>query len=234
MKKILSIISLVSLCAGCTMGMRQKPGHSIIHAADTVAEAVQPQDPKEPMTQSVNTSVAEEKIIPQNSVVETGIGTNAQKITLSAPMPVKTVSTKVIETKVGGSQKNTAQDIIAKLASMRWIQILGVLIALFGVASIAYPPLRLIINSATTSAWLIGAGAALIFLPIVIVGHEILILCFAVGGAGLWFLAHRHGGLSGELNVLRGIVAGTPKAAPSIPSPPAAQATVPVTPFKAP
>jgi hypothetical protein len=236
MKKLVQILCLVSLC-GC-MATHQKPGHSFVRPDS--AEAVQPQDPKDGMTQNVTTSATEEKIIPAQSVVEMGTGTNVQKITISAPMPVKTTSSRNVETKVGGSQKNMMMEIGAKLASMRWIQFLGIVIALFGVASIAYPPLRLIINSTTTSAWLIGAGAALIFLPILIVGHEILILCFAVGGAGLWFFAHRHGGVTGELAALKSIFASgagsavklnvASVAAPTPLAPPATAAT----PFKAP
>jgi hypothetical protein len=231
MKNLVSILCVVFLC-GC-IGTHQKPGHSFVRPDS--AEAVQPQDPKDGMTQNVNTSTAEEKIIPAQSIIEMGSGTNVQKITISQPMPVKTTSTRNVETKVGGSQKNMMMEIGAKLASMRWIQFLGIVIALFGVASIAYPPLRLIINSTTTSAWMIGAGAALIFLPILIVGHEILILCFAVGGAALWFFAHRHGGVTGELAALKSIFASG--ASPVAKPPGAAIPTVQpglATPFKAP
>ena len=43
-------------------------------------------------------------------------------------------------------------------------------------------------------------GTGLIFLPMMIAGHETLVL--AIGGAGVlalgvWFLAHRHGQLKG-------------------------------------
>ena len=76
-------------------------------------------------------------------------------------------------------------------------------VALFGVASMTYPPLRLIIGSVTTSAWCIGAGAAMVFLPLVIVGHEILIVGVSCGVAAIWFLAHRQGQLNGQLSILK-------------------------------
>jgi len=67
----------------------------------------------------------------------------------------------------------------------------------FGLASMFYPPLRLLIGSVTTSAAIAVGGLALIVLPTLIVGNELLIL----GGVGLavggWFLAHRHGRLQG-------------------------------------
>jgi len=54
----------------------------------------------------------------------------------------------------------------------------------FGLASLVYPPLKVIIGSATTSAALMLAGVAA-----------------AVGG---WFPAHRHGQLRGMVGGKRG------------------------------
>jgi len=57
--------------------------------------------------------------------------------------------------------------------------------------------LKLLIGSVTTSAAICAGGLALIVLPTLIVGNELLILggvALAVGG---WFLAHRHGRLQG-------------------------------------
>jgi hypothetical protein len=60
-----------------------------------------------------------------------------------------------------------------------------------------WPPLKLIIGSVTTSAALMLGGLALMVLPTMVAGNELLIL----GGVGLavgaWFLAHRHGELRG-------------------------------------
>jgi hypothetical protein len=41
------------------------------------------------------------------------------------------------------------------------------------------------------------AGVALIALPSLIVGNELLILCVGVGAVGLYFFSHRHGKLQG-------------------------------------
>jgi hypothetical protein len=46
------------------------------------------------------------------------------------------------------------------------------------------------------------AGLALVFLPSIIVGHELLIMGVSLGVVALWFLAHRHGQLRGSLDVL--------------------------------
>jgi hypothetical protein len=77
------------------------------------------------------------------------------------------------------------------------------LIFLFGVASAVYPPLKLLVGgSVTTSAVIAGAGLALLILPTLVVGHEVLIMAVAVGAAALWFFAHRHGHLRGQVTEL--------------------------------
>lgn len=68
---------------------------------------------------------------------------------------------------------------------------------LFGLASIFYPPLRALIASVTTSAAITLGGLALICLPTMIVGNELLILVAVVLAVGGWSLAHRHGRLQG-------------------------------------
>jgi uncharacterized membrane protein YccC len=68
---------------------------------------------------------------------------------------------------------------------------------LFGLASMFYPPLKVIIGSVTTSAAICAGGLALMVLPTVVVGNELLILAGVAAAVGLWFLAHRHGQLRG-------------------------------------
>lgn len=110
--------------------------------------------------------------------------------------PDGTVSEKVT-TVIGASQKDLAREAAAKLAALRPVTYLGVAVFLFGIASAVWPPLKLIISSITTSAVIAMAGLALIILPTIIVGHEILIMVVSLGAALAWFFAHRHGQLRG-------------------------------------
>lgn len=112
------------------------------------------------------------------------------------------VRSETIETSVGAAQKDTGREIAAKLSSLKGVVWLGVLVFLFGVASAFYPPLKLIVGSVTTSAACAAAGLALIFLPALVVGHELLILCVAAGAVGLYWWSHRHGELRGKLKTL--------------------------------
>ncbi len=57
-----------------------------------------------------------------------------------------------------------------------------------------------IIGSITTSAAITVGGLALIVLPTVIVGNELLIMGGVAAAVGLWFLAHRHGQLRGQVD----------------------------------
>ena len=125
---------------------------------------------------------------------------NAQPSTtyvLSAPMPVIEREETRARTELGAAQKDTARDLAAKLSSLKGIVWVGVGLFVFGLASLVYPPLKVIVASVTTSAALMLGGVALIVLPTMVVGNELLILGVVGLAVGAWFLAHRHGQLSG-------------------------------------
>ena len=74
---------------------------------------------------------------------------------------------------------------------------MGVALFLFGLATLFYPPLKLLVGSVTTRVAIIVGGLALMVLPSLIVGNELLIVAAVAAAVGLWFLAHRHGELRG-------------------------------------
>jgi hypothetical protein len=124
---------------------------------------------------------------------------------LSAPMPVVEREETHAAAELGAAQKDTARELGAKLSSLKGIVWVGLGLFVFGLASLVYPPLKVIIGSVTTSAALMLGGVALMVLPSLIVGNELLILGAVAIAVGGWFLAHRHG-------QLRGIVAATSNA----------------------
>jgi hypothetical protein len=115
-------------------------------------------------------------------------------------MPVVEHEETRAKTELGAAQKDTARELSAKLASLKGIVWVGVVVFLFGLATLFYPPLRLIIGSVTTSVAIVGGGLALIVLPSLIVGNELLILAGVAAAVGLWFFAYRHGSLRGLVN----------------------------------
>jgi hypothetical protein len=117
--------------------------------------------------------------------------------TLAAPMPVVEREETRARTELGAAQKDTAREIGAKLSSLKGIVWVGVGLFMFGLASLVYPPLKVIIGSVTTSAAVMAGGLCLMVLPSLIVGNELLILGGVAVAVGGWFLAHRHGQLSG-------------------------------------
>ena len=100
-------------------------------------------------------------------------------------------------TELGAAQKDTARELSAKLASLKGFVWVGVAMFLFGLASVFYPPLQAIIGSITTSVAIVAGGVALMVLPSLIVGNELLILGGVAAAVGVWFFAHRHGQLRG-------------------------------------
>jgi len=107
------------------------------------------------------------------------------------------------KTELGAAQKDTARELGAKLASLKGVVWVGVALFAFGLASIFYPPLKLVIGSVTTSAAIGAGGLALMVLPTLVVGNELLILLGVAAAVGLWFLAHRHGRLRGFVDANR-------------------------------
>ena len=97
-------------------------------------------------------------------------------------MPVVEREETHARTELGAAQKDTARELGAKLSSLKGIVWVGVGLFVFGLASLVWPPLKVIIGSVTTSAALMLGGLALMVLPSLIVGNELLIL--GVVGAG--------------------------------------------------
>jgi hypothetical protein len=118
---------------------------------------------------------------------------------LSAPMPVVEREESHARTELGAAQKDTARELGARLSSLKGIVWVGVGLFVFGLASLVWPPLKLVIGSVTTSAALMLGGVALMVLPTLVVGNELLILGGVAVAVGGWFLAHRHGHLRGTV-----------------------------------
>ena len=123
--------------------------------------------------------------------------TNQTATVLSAAMPVVERETTKATTELGPAQKDTGRELAAKLASLKGIVWVGVALFLFGLATLFYPPLKALVGSITTSAAIIVGGLALMVLPSLVVGNELLILGGVAVLVGGWFLAHRYGRLRG-------------------------------------
>ncbi len=114
-------------------------------------------------------------------------------------MPVTEREETRARTELGAAQKDTAREIGAKLSSLKGIVWVGVGLFVFGLATIFWAPLRVIIGSLTTSLAITLGGLALMVLPTLIVGNELLIFGGVALTLGAWFLAHRHGHAQGRL-----------------------------------
>jgi hypothetical protein len=191
-----------------------KPGRASLHSGSITngfhSEIVQPENPAQSAAQNYErTTETELPLAPGTKVMELVSAPAAspgqaplvteKTIVLAQPTVQKTRVTEKAGTVIGAAQKDTAREIGAKLASLRGIVWVGVVMFIFGLASLFYPPLRAIVGSVTTSVAILGGGLSLIILPTLIVGNEILILSGVALGVGAWFFAHRHGQLKGQL-----------------------------------
>lgn len=178
LKRKSNLLALLVL-TGC-MVPAQKGGHSSFQTPSGLSGSVtQSENPKTDSTQVLEREIREQ-----------------------LPSGVVIVTKEKLNTKIGSSQKDTAREMAAKLGSLKGVVWVGIALFIFGAASLAWPPLKVIVGSTTTSLVACAAGVALIMLPSLIVGHELIIL---IGGllavVGYWF-AHRHGELRGKLHGL--------------------------------
>ena len=191
-----AVIAAVGLLAGCAVAPL-KGGHaSTVNkpAGGIEQSVVQSDNPAQVSRQDQETVRTKSYTVPAGSRLESA---SNQVVVVSAPMPVVEHEETRAKTELGAAQKDTARELGAKLASLKGIVWVGVAMFLFGLASIFYPPLQAIIGSVTTSVSILAGGIALMVLPSLVVGNELLILGGVGAAVGLWFFAHRHGQLRG-------------------------------------
>ncbi|HEY9175024.1 MAG TPA: hypothetical protein VI136_22270 [Verrucomicrobiae bacterium] len=204
-----AVIASVGLLCGCAGTAPLKGGkattlskptqgveQSVVQSDNPAAVSRQDQEVVKVKTYTVPTGSR----IEESRVVADAAGalmTNLHAVVISAPMPVTEREETRAKTELGAAQKDTARELGAKLASLKGIVWVGVAMFVFGLASIFYPPLKLLIGSVTTSAAICAGGLALMVLPTLVVGNELLILGGVGVAVGGWFLAHRHGRLQG-------------------------------------
>ena len=210
--KRLGVMCFVAALAGCTATKPLKGGKATMTSKPSgVVEqtVVQSDNPAQASRQDQETVRTRTYIVPVGSrleetkVVVTDTGpavTNVQTVVVSAPMPVVEREETRAKTELGAAQKDTARELGAKLASLKGIVWVGVALFLFGLAALFYPPLKLLIGSVTTGVAITAGGIFLVVLPTLVVGHELLILAGVAAAIGLWFVAHRHGQLRGQIN----------------------------------
>jgi hypothetical protein len=211
------VIATAGLFCGCNLAPLK--GGRATTSGIIGQTVVQGDNPAQPSRQDQETVKTRSYTVPAGSRLEethltaTDIGvtvTNVQAVVVSAPMPVVEHEETRAKTELGAAQKDTARELSAKLASLKGIVWVGVVMFLFGLASMFYPPLQAIVGSVTTSAAIVAGGLALIILPSLVVGNELLILAGVASAVGLWFLAHRHGQLRGLVDAAGAAVVTPP------------------------
>jgi len=202
-----AMIASVRLLCGCAGTSPLKGGKAKMLSKQGIEQTVvQSDNPAAVSRQDQETVRTRTYIVPTGSRLKESrasandggaVVTNVQAVVVSAPMPVVEREETRAKTELGAAQKDTAHELGVKLASLKGIVWVGVALFLFGLASMFYPPLKLLIGSVTTSAAISVGGLALMVLPTLVVGNELLILAGVATAVGLWFLAHRHGRLQG-------------------------------------
>jgi len=218
---VVAVMLAAVLFSGCALGPLKGGRASTVSKSTQGIEqsVVQGDNPAAASRQDQETVRTKTYTVPAGSrMVETRVTadaggalvTNASSLLISAPMSVVEHEETRAKTELGAAQKDTARELSAKLASLSGIVWVGVALFLLGLATLFYPPLQAIIGSVTTSVAITAGGLALMILPTLVVGHEMLILFGVAVGVGGWFLAHRYGTLRGMVNAAEAAVIDPP------------------------
>jgi hypothetical protein len=205
MKKLilidLAVIASAMFLCGCNLAPLK--GGRATTSGVIGQTVVQGDNPAQASRQDQETVKTRSYTVPAGSRL---VSTSNQVVVVSAPMPVVEHEETRAKTELGAAQKDTARELGAKLASLKGIVWVGVVLFLFGLATLFYPPLQAIIGSVTTSVAILVGGIALMVLPSLIVGNELLILCGVGAAVVVWFFAHRHGQLRGLVDAAKAAV----------------------------
>ncbi len=215
---LFTTVILCGLLTACSSTRPLKPGHSVLHSGTATnglqefrSEMRQPENPAQSAAQHYEKVTETEFPLARGSKVTEIVQsqddqgrpvTREKTIILTEPTIQKVRQIEKAGTTIGAAQKDTAREIGAKLSSLKGVVWVGVLLFLFGLATLFYPPLRAIIGSVTTSMAITGGGVALITLPSFVVGNELLIFGGVAAVTVTWFLAHRHGTARGLLQAI--------------------------------
>lgn len=197
---ILLIVAALCAMSGCSTGNPLKPGEAkmLSNATNGFASFVkQSENPSQSASQTYEeTSTTERPLPARTEIVETtkrrdksgAIVEQTKLMVLPEPTIEKTVTTRKAGTVVGASQRDTAREIGAVMRGMSGLIYLGAALLLLGVVSLFYPPLKLLVNSRTTSLAVAGVGIALILLPSLVADPRARIMFGIAGISGVVFV----------------------------------------------
>jgi hypothetical protein len=214
MKRFLFAMLLVAL-AGCSLVRPfqsvQKGGKARVSGLQGLTSASQdmsqPENPKDAATQNRDETIESVTVIPEGST-EDFITTDSQGKPATNRLTYKKPTTRTYRhvlkaaQSVGAAQKDTGREIAAKLAAARPVQYMGVILVLAACAMF-HPVVRAFVASTTVQAVVGAVGLSMIFGPMVIVGHEGLMIGGGLVLILIVFFMHRHGRLQGIVDANR-------------------------------
>jgi hypothetical protein len=199
------LLSCSLLFGGCSLFQGTRiAGGSFSHtsALGSRVELRQGQDAKTPSTVNQTVTRTEEIVIPAHSVIT--VGTN--KVEISSNTVARVTTEEKVNSENGAAQKNNLGAAIATLKSLSWLTYLGAAMIIFAIASAFWPPLKLLVNSLTTSVFIGLGGLAFILIPSLVAIHPGLLCAGIIGAILIYWGAHHHSAISSELKTIKNYV----------------------------
>lgn len=225
-RSLCSIVILPLLLTGCFLPKAQRGGSATVTGSQAaVAPAAptatvstlgmpsatisQPENPQGSSGQAVSYEHVKTEETPVDVIVKTVTEyPDGRKVTVEKPVPAGTVTVESVkqsvEQSLGGSWKDTARELAAKLGAYSKLQYIGVGLILFAAAGLFYAPLRIILGGGKQFPIAVGAlGSILTVLPMLIVGNEAVALIAAIVVGGVAWLIIRTTRKEAEADMLK-------------------------------
>lgn len=229
MKHLIFILLIVAV-SGCRL-KPLKPGTTGVRtsAAGMTTTLKQPENPAQASALNVEETTTEEFVIPAGALSIPVPGTNTSPrvpvpgqtanssqpgtppnllnwyVYSDKPVTMKRTTVRKAGTTIGAAQKDTAREVAARLAAVAWISWVGIIVALFGVATFT-PWLQVLAFPIRVRIGIVALGLGLTFAPMIIAGNEKWILAAAIVGAAVWFGWEKIATMIHERAYLKGVV----------------------------
>jgi hypothetical protein len=174
----------------------------------TTATLTQPENPAGESRQTIERKETREEAAPVVESRETEVTElDGRKTVTRENYSIPVVLTHTVEEKtgttLGGTWKDTAREMAAKLDSFKGVQWFGCGLLAFALVCF-HPVVRAIVGGGKiVPALAAGVGVVLIFGPVLVVGHERELLLGALALLGLVFLVVRLSHKEGQLDALK-------------------------------
>lgn len=175
--------------------------------AGEVASITQPDNPGQQSSQNYETVTEDTLTFSEPTRITESVnlpngGFQTRTIFVPAGSTKGSKQTQKVGQVIGAAQKDDSRNTAAMLASFQWVQWIGIVAFLLGVAGFFHPVVRVALAGRDNALALAGAGLVLIFGPFLFVAYAKYFALALIGWAG-FYMWNKYVHSKGQLDILK-------------------------------